>query len=103
MSYPPIEVHWNDAQAETGWINPDQVPGLAPIRTRGWLVKDAVDHIVVCLNAAEDGDLGDCIAIPKAWIKEDDRDTQDSLQPQPTPEAIHREPSKGGFILLTDG
>lgn len=73
-----IKVQWMDASSIAGWRTLDSLPKLSLVNTIGFLSKETKEYIVVCATHSpadadadkDDIDLyGDCIAIPKAWIK----------------------------------
>ena len=71
MSFQFVEVEWVDAKFSGEWEAPDGLvePGLC--RTRGWLVKETDDYIVLASTVGEEGDedvIGTCV-LPRVMVK----------------------------------
>lgn len=94
MRYKTTTIKWFDAASKSEWHKGADAGSLTAVYTTGWLARESDQFIVLCNSYTEDGDVGDCITIPKPWI-EDDRDTSDDVQPEPDAEAVHREQGEG--------
>lgn len=70
-SYPKVKVTWYDAVSSSAWISHKQLPKPVKVTTTGYLTKETKSHIVICGSFTHERkhDVGDCIAIPKGWIK----------------------------------
>jgi len=64
-----VEVEWLDAKSESSWVTPDKFPGPVAVRTRGWLVRECLDHIVVAGTVHAEGEYGEIIAIPMGMVE----------------------------------
>lgn len=65
--YEFVEVIWEDAVNVAGWSAMSQ-PAICI--TRGWLLKDENDHLVVAMTLQDDGsDFGGTWTIPWSMIK----------------------------------
>ncbi len=67
-----VEVEWLDACMGSGWEGPRELIAPHRCRTRGWLVKEEKDYIVLAHSiGVEDGDedVGGTIAIRRVDIK----------------------------------
>lgn len=64
-----VEVEWLDANSDTGWKKPADFPKPTPVRTRGWLVQEAIDYVVVAGSTHADGEYGELIAIPMGMVE----------------------------------
>lgn len=72
--YKFVEFKWWDAHSVDDWVKEHELPKPAPIITRGWLLKETKNYIVLAGSHApeDDGDaaqFGEVIAIPKGWGK----------------------------------
>lgn len=66
--YPLVEVLWDDAEVDSGWVEtPDKLePSIAT--TVGFLVKETKSHILVA-SSYDDARINGTIQIPKKMIK----------------------------------
>lgn len=69
-----VEIHWHDAaEADDAWVREEELPGPAHVVTRGWLLKEEDDHLVIGASIISDRDekwtFGDVCVIPKGMIK----------------------------------
>ena len=74
VDFPFVEVRWMDAHSTDEWTKYAGLPELAPITTRGWLIKDEKDYIVIAGTVAhedrgEETLYGEVLAIPRGWAK----------------------------------
>ena len=72
--YRYVEVHWHDAQAESGWSDPGDLPSAVLCVTRGWLVKEGPNEIVVAMTVqlgpgSNGADVGGAWAIHRSMIR----------------------------------
>lgn len=80
MNWPRVEVTWLDTVHEDDtWIKPEDFPLPAVCYTRGWLIKEGEDFIVIAGTIDENGEkssVGDVNTIPRGCVveikKEDD-------------------------------
>ena len=59
--YRYVEIHWVDAiGVEGGWVTGDDLPVPTPHVTRGWLIHDVPDHVVIAATCGFDykGEVG---------------------------------------------
>lgn len=66
-----VWIEWVDSCRTGGWILEREAAGLSVIRSIGWLVRDAPDHVVVSahLDVTEGrSPFCDVMTIPKAAI-----------------------------------
>ena len=70
MSFKFVEVTWKDASFSDGWEKLDDLCFPALCISRGWLVAEERDHIVLAMTIGEDDDdeVGGTWAIPKGMI-----------------------------------
>ncbi len=67
-----VEVVWIDACMSSGWEGLEELVAPRLAKTRGWLVGEEKDHIVIAHTVGvedEDKDVGGTIAILRANIK----------------------------------
>lgn len=100
-----LEVHWNDAVSNDGWVelSEDTEPQL--VITRGWLVKETAHYITLAASVYPDNTstVGSTQTIPNGMIvsKREVRVTnarsklRSKVHTQPHSEELHREPGKG--------
>ena len=71
-----VEVEWADACQHTGWHQPGPGDALERlvVRSRGFLVQDTRQHIVVAQSVASNGHIGDLLVIPRGCIRRVRRD-----------------------------
>ena len=68
-----VEIHWVDAiGVEGSWVTDDELPTPAAHVTRGWLIKDTPDYVVVAATFGfDDKDemgYGEVLCIPRGMI-----------------------------------
>jgi hypothetical protein len=68
-----VEIHWHDAIGVAGgWVKDDELPTPIPHISRGWLVRDEPDHVVIAASFGHDdkGELGygEVLCIPRGMI-----------------------------------
>lgn len=67
---PFVEVHWSDAASCATWRGPDELPHVQPCMTRGWLLEEGKDEVVIAATIQVDSpDVGEIIAIPRGMVK----------------------------------
>lgn len=61
-----VEVEWYDAVSRNTWWSGDPDARPKPLRcvTRGWVVYEDNQGVVVCGTFTDDGDWGETICIP---------------------------------------
>lgn len=68
-----VEVQWLDANSDSAWVVPRKFPKPVPVITRGWLVAEEIDHVVVAGSyIADDGEgpiYSEIIAIPMGMVE----------------------------------
>lgn len=72
MKLKPVTVEWMDAESEDEWTDHDEhlSDELPVIKTRGYLVRETKDLVIVCLNVdITNHRYSQKIKIPKAWCK----------------------------------
>ena len=70
MTFPFIEVKWLDAKFSGEWEAPDGLVEPGVCYTRGWLVEETDEHLVLASTVGEGADedvIGTC-AIPKVMV-----------------------------------
>ena len=67
MKLKRIEVEWYDAASRSEWVEFGELPEMAKVTTRGFLVKKTKTTITVC-GSMSPPQMGDCITIPRPWI-----------------------------------
>lgn len=74
MGYKFVEVVWDDAVSAAGWLSPGNLPEPERIRTRGWLISEKDDYVVLAssidVSEDEDLDVGATWTIPRGMIVE---------------------------------
>ena len=70
MSFKFVEVTWKDVCFSDAWEDLDDLVSPAVCVTRGWLVAEERDHIVLAMTIGEEDDdeVGGTWAIPKGMI-----------------------------------
>lgn len=69
VPYKFVEVEWLDAKSDNEWQKPEHVVKPVAARSRGWLVTDGLEHVTVCGSITADGDVSDCIAVPRGMVE----------------------------------
>ncbi len=65
-----VEVHWNDATSCATWREPGDLPHVQACVTRGWLLEDGKEEVVIAATVQVEGpDVGEVIAIPRGMVK----------------------------------
>lgn len=108
-----LEIEWDDAMSNDGWIA--VTDDVDPIRivTRGWLIKETDTYITVAASIYRHSadTVGSTQTIPLKMITSR-RELKVSnarsklrhkLHPKSSAEEIHREPGEGGPVLKPDG
>lgn len=72
MSHEFVEVIWGDAVSWAGWHELEGIYKPAMVITRGWLIHDEKEHVVLAtsMNADEQTGPGGLWTIPRGMIKE---------------------------------
>ena len=69
MEHKFVEIVWDDASAVDSWRTPDDLPALARIVTRGWLVVDDEEKVTTAGSYQEGEDMvGEIITIPRGCV-----------------------------------
>lgn len=100
-----MEVVWDDAVSNDGWVEVDLVEPIPRVITRGWVIQDTPEKITLA-NSVFDSDkktVGGTQTIPRGMIvsyrklKVTDASSKPrhKVHSQPRAEELHREPSKG--------
>ncbi len=70
-----VEVQWDDARSTAVWTGLDELPKVCRVVTRGWLVQETKKQVVIAgtlqvavEGEADDGDVGELIAIPAGTV-----------------------------------
>ncbi len=67
---PYVEVMWIDAVPGDNWLSLDDLPEPRMMRTRGWLIKEHNDHVVLAGTLdADNGLYGETLALPRGMIE----------------------------------
>ena len=72
MTYRYVELRWDDAQSESGWADRKDLVGVARCVTRGWLIRETSEEIVLAMTLqGEDGSkgFGGTWAIPRSTVR----------------------------------
>lgn len=70
MSYPLVEIQWDDAATSHGWEAAEDLETEAEIAvTIGFIVKETQDHIIVASTIDANGNTNGRIQIPKKMIR----------------------------------
>lgn len=67
-----VEVDWADAVSSLKWADNGKFPSPQTFTTRGWLVFETLDHIVLAGTVGWDIDLwiyGEVISLPRGCIE----------------------------------
>ena len=67
-AYPLVEVIWDDAAVETGWIDPSIALQNQLVITVGFLVNESERHILIASTYSDDH-VNATIQIPRAMIQ----------------------------------
>lgn len=62
-------VHWIDSSVQNGQVSRGDYPTPEVIRSIGWLVESANDHIVLARDDMKDDEYRGLLCIPKECIK----------------------------------
>jgi len=72
IKYPLCRIMWKDAQSDSEWSSIEKIKIWAQkdcvINDIGWLVYEDKNHIVICSQIGEDGELGNRTKIPVGWV-----------------------------------
>jgi len=100
-----VEVVWNDAASNEGWVELDADTEPMQIITRGWLIKENTSYLVLAgsLQLDNANTVGSTQIIPLGMIvsRRELKVTNASsklrhkLHPEPSAKEVHREPGKG--------
>jgi len=101
-SNPYLEVIWNDAASNDGWVDTSDDTSPIKIISRGWLIKETPTYLVLAAAkhcAEESTTVGSTQTIPTGMIikkrtlriSNAARKTRNKIHPQPNSEAVHRE------------
>lgn len=63
-----VEVRWVDAMRGDGWSPLSDAPHVVRCITRGWLVKEDDEQVVIAGTTSGDGEYGEMIAIPRGMV-----------------------------------
>lgn len=64
-----VSIDWLDAHSNATWVAIADLPKPSRITTRGWLVHETPDHVVVAGSFQhEEDEFGEVIAIPSGCI-----------------------------------
>ena len=70
MTYPLVEISWDDAATSHGWEAAEDLETEAEIATTiGFLVKETSDHVVIASTIDANGNNNGRIQIPKRMIR----------------------------------
>lgn len=113
MAWPFVEVFWRDAiETSRGWVRGGLLEPPPLVHSRGWLVKQTDNFVVLCASMdpllGEEGEITQVMTIPVSMmegvyelrttrkkVKQNADRTQHHVHPEPPPEAVHREPGQG--------
>lgn len=70
LVYKRVDVTWLDAVSGDGWVNVDDLSAPAVCHTRGFLIRDLPEYIVVAGTIDKENPelVGDVLTIPKVMI-----------------------------------
>lgn len=100
-----MEVVWDDAVSNDGWVSVDEDATPERVVSRGWLIKKTDTYIVLAgaIYERHGNTVGSTQTIPCGMIQSSRElkvtnvrsHPQDRLHPKPVAEKVHREPGKG--------
>lgn len=100
-----LEVEWEDAASNDGWVAKDEDTSPEIIVSRGWLVKDEIGYITLAnsIHKTSDAEVGGTQTIPRGMIRHCKElkvsharsKPRDKVHPEPAPTPVHREPGEG--------
>lgn len=100
-----VEVVWNDAASDEGWVDLSADSEPMKIITRGWLIKEYPSYIVLAASLQVDNKdtvgstqiipLGMIITQRELKVVNARSKPRHKLHTKPGAEEVHREPSKG--------
>lgn len=65
-----VEVEWYDASSSAVWCGPEDLPSITSCITRGWLVDESDQAVVIAGTLQLKGpDVGEVITIPRGMVK----------------------------------
>ena len=67
-----VEIVWIDARSDSSWCKGEDLPDVAPVQTRGWLVRKTAKCVTIAASQGmdnEDPDIGEVITIPRGTIE----------------------------------
>jgi hypothetical protein len=110
LPYPTfIEIEWEDAASNDGWISKEEDTSPVIIVSRGWLVRETDTYITIAnsIHKFSDQQVGGTQTVPLGMIKSRRElkvtnarsKLRHKLHPEPSAEEIHREPGEGGPVL----
>jgi hypothetical protein len=69
---PVVEVEWDDSCSGGGWSTADQYAkrDVLPACSVGYLLSRDRTRIIIVQSQAENGDVNDCITIPRGMVKQ---------------------------------
>lgn len=100
-----MEVTWDDATSNDGWVGVKDNIELERVVSRGWLIKQTIDFITLAASVfIGDADtVGSTMTIPcgmiisKRELKVSNARSKSrhNIHPKPGAKEVHREPSEG--------
>lgn len=100
-----MEIVWDDAVSNDGWVSVDEDATPERVVSRGWLIKKTDTYIVLAgaIYERHGNTVGSTQTIPCGMIQSSRElkvtnvrsNSQNKLHPKPAAKEIHREPGKG--------
>lgn len=63
-----VEVRWVDAMRSDGWCVLAEAPHVVKCITRGWLIREDDEQVILAGTTSGDGEFGEVIAIPRGMV-----------------------------------
>jgi hypothetical protein len=100
-----LEIEWEDAASNEGWVSKDEDTSPVLIVSRGWLIKENARYLTLAnsIHKHSDSEVGGTQTIPCGMIRlrrelkvtNARSKLRHKVHSQSSAEEIHREPSKG--------
>lgn len=100
-----MEVVWDDAVSNDGWVSVDEDAQPERIVSRGWLIKETSSYLLLAgaLYERHGNTIGSTQTIPtgmivsrrKLKVSNASSKLRHKVHPQPDPKEVHREPGEG--------
>lgn len=100
-----MEVVWDDAVSNDGWVDVEEDAKPERIVSRGWLIKETDSYLLLAgavyerhgktIGSTQTIPTGMIVSRRKLKVSNASSNIRHKVHPKPSAEEVHREPSKG--------